>query len=397
MDVLISGAGIAGPTLAWWIVRQGHTVTMVEKASAPRTGGYVIDFWGKGYELAERMGLLGQIEAVGYKVREVRLLASDGHKVGGFPATVFDRATQGNFTSLPRGELARILNAAVAGDVETLFGQEVTALSEDAGGVDVTLSNGETRRVDLVVGCEGIHSQVRDLVFGPEQQFERYLGYAFAALILPDFPVRDEDVYLLHGVPGKSAARFSLRDGSTLALLIWKEADGDAIPHDPESQRAFLRDRFGDCRWEVPAMLARLELARDIYFDRVSQIEIDRWHKRRIALLGDAAFAPSFLAGQGSALAMIGAYVMAGEFEQAHGDIAAGLAAYQARLMPFMRAKQKAARGMAGSFVPSTRIGLALRALVSHLLGIGPVADMFIGPSVRDKIELPDYGMATSR
>jgi 2-polyprenyl-6-methoxyphenol hydroxylase-like FAD-dependent oxidoreductase len=392
MDVLISGAGIAGPCLAWWLLRQGHAVTLVEKAAKPRTGGYIIDFWGKGYDLAERMGLMPQIQAVGYHVNEVRFVGDDGRRRGGFDVGVFDRATGGRFVTLPRGELARVLFEAVGNGVEALFGDEISAFEQDAGGVTVSLASGAERRCDLLIGTEGIHSRTRDLAFGPEGRFERFLGYSFAAYTIPGYPQRDPNVYVMHGEPGRQAARFALRDGTTLALLIWRDEAGMPAPHEPARQRAMLRERFAGGAWEVSALLAGLDQADDLYLDRMSQIRMDRWHHGRVALLGDAAFAPSFLAGQGSALAMIGGYVLAGELSRAGGDVLAALAAYEQRLMGFMRGKQDAAKGMASYFVPHSRFGLAVRAAVSRLLGVGWFADLLIGRSLRDRVDLPEYG-----
>lgn len=391
MDVLISGCGIAGPTLAWWLARAGHTVTILEKAPALRTGGYVIDFWGKGYDLAERMGLMPRLEAAGYHVREVRFVDDAGHARGGFGADAFANATLGRFISLPRGELASAIRAALPPSVETRFGCEIAALEQDERGVAVTLSDGAALHADLVVGAEGVHSRVRELVFGPEARFERFLGYGFAAWTVPGYPHRSEDVYVMHGEPGRQAARFTLRGGATLILLIWREADAAAVPHDAAGQRAFLRERYADGGWEVPEMLATLDDAEDLYLDRVSQIEMDSWRLGRVALVGDAAYAPSFLAGQGSALAMIGAYVLAGELARAPADVPGALAAYEARLAGFMRSKQVAARGMAGSFVPKTAWGVWLRDELARVLNVRFLARRMFTASLRDQIELPDY------
>jgi 2-polyprenyl-6-methoxyphenol hydroxylase-like FAD-dependent oxidoreductase len=391
MDVLISGAGIAGPNLAWWLLERGHRVTIVEQAPELRTGGYIIDFWGKGYDLAERMGLMPRIEDVGYHVKTVRFVGTGGRRLGGFKVSVLDRATHGRFISLPRGELGRALFQAIEDRVEAMFGDEIARLEQDADGVSVRFEGGTERRFGLVVGAEGIHSRTRELVFGPEERFERFLGYHFAAYTIDGYPMRDPDAYVMYGEPGRQAARFTLHGGSSLVLLIWRDPQGAAIPHDEGGKKALIRAAFAGARWEVPAFLEGLETAGDLYLDRVSQIRMDRWHEGRIVLVGDAAFAPSFLAGQGSALAMIGGYVLAGELARAPGDIPAALAAYQQRLMDFMRSKQNGAIGMAPSFVPKTHLGLLVRALASRLLGIGWFADLVIGRSVRDQIELPNY------
>jgi 2-polyprenyl-6-methoxyphenol hydroxylase-like FAD-dependent oxidoreductase len=383
MDVLISGCGIAGPTLAWWLARAGHTATIVEKAPALRTGGYVIDFWGKGYDLAERMGLMPRLQDVGYHVREVRFLDDAGKRRGSFGVDAFTTATMGRFVSLPRGELASAIHGALPAEVKTRYGCEVAAIEQDERGAAVMLSNGTALHPDLVVGAEGIHSRVRDLVFGPEAAFERFLGYGFAAWTVHGYPHRDETAYIMHGEPGRQVARFTLRGGATLILLIWREDDAAAVPHDTAGKREFLRRRYAGGGWEVPEMIGTLDSAEDLYLDRVSQIEMEHWQRGRVALVGDAAYAPSFLAGQGSALAMIGAYVLAGELARAPDDIPAALKAYEGRLAGFMASKQNAARGLAGSFVPKTRWGVWLRDELSRVLNVVR--------SLRDQIALPDY------
>jgi 2-polyprenyl-6-methoxyphenol hydroxylase-like FAD-dependent oxidoreductase len=197
MDVLISGAGIAGPTLAWWLRRDGHRVTLVEKAPELRSGGYIVDFWGKGYELAGRMGLLPRLEQVGYHVKEVRFVAGDGQRRGGFSTEVFDRATHGRFVSLPRSELSRAIFEAIEGQIEAIFGDEIVALEREPGRVAVRFASGHRRAFDLLVGAEGVHSPTREMLFGPEARFERFLGYNFAAYTLQGYPRRDLDTYVM--------------------------------------------------------------------------------------------------------------------------------------------------------------------------------------------------------
>ncbi|WP_338466048.1 FAD-dependent monooxygenase [Novosphingobium sp. ZN18A2] len=390
MDVLISGAGVAGPCLAWWLLENGHRVTIVERAASPRTGGYIVDFWGQGYDIAERMGILPRLLDAGYRLDELRLVDADGQRQSGVRGKAFLSVTDGRFISLPRGELSLALVDVVKDRARMQFADSIAAIRQDAQGVDVTFEHAPSRRFDLVVGCEGLHSRTRDLAFGPREAFERYLGYQFAAWIMPDYPHRDEDAYLAYGEPGRTAARFTLRDGTSLALFLWRDAEGEPIPHEEAGQRALLRRRFAGMAWEAAEMLAALDGARDLYLDRIAQIRMDRWHKGRVALLGDAAFGPSFLAGQGAALAMIGAYVLAGELRRAE-TVEAALSAYHARLAGFMKAKQDAALPIGRAFVPETPFGIRFRAAVGRLMNVGWIAKAAFGRTLTDRIDLPDY------
>jgi 2-polyprenyl-6-methoxyphenol hydroxylase-like FAD-dependent oxidoreductase len=391
MKILISGAGIAGPAMAWWLLEDGHEVTIVERAATPRSGGYIIDFWGKGYDLAERMGLLPRLLAAGYDVEEVRLVDREGRRLSGIDGKSFGAVTNGRFTSLPRGELSLALVDAIADRATMVFGDSIASLVQKPDGVEVTFEGAAADRFDLVIGAEGLHSRTRDLVFGPTEHFERFLGYRFAAWIMPDYPHRTADTYMAYGEPGRQTARFSLRDGTSLALFIWEEAASPPHLSGDAARIAFLRERFAGMGWEVPAMLAALDRARDLYVDRISQIRMDRWHKDRVALVGDAAFGPSFLAGQGAALAMIGAYVLAGELKQSGNTIDVALNAYHARLARFMAGKQDAARPVARAFVPRTAFGIWFRTQVAQLMNIGWIARAAFGQTLTDQIDLPDY------
>jgi 2-polyprenyl-6-methoxyphenol hydroxylase-like FAD-dependent oxidoreductase len=224
--VLISGIGIAGPALAHWLLRHGFAPTLVERAPQLRTGGYVIDFWGAGYDIAEEVGLMPEILRAGYRIREVRLVDARGRRVGGFDADAFRAATLGRFTTLPRGELGRILYGAVAGKAETLFGDSVTCLEEDTDGVRVRFEHGVPRRFDLVIGADGLHSAVRALTFGPESRFEKFLAFVVAAFEIHGYRPRDENVYVAHAVPGRQIARFAMRDDGTMILVV--VADGES-------------------------------------------------------------------------------------------------------------------------------------------------------------------------
>jgi 2-polyprenyl-6-methoxyphenol hydroxylase-like FAD-dependent oxidoreductase len=394
MRVAINGAGIAGCTLAWWLNRAGHEVLLLEQAPRPRRGGYVIDFWGLGYDIAEKMGLIPQVRAQGYQVSEVRFVDRAGRRCGGFGADVFGRMTGGRFTSLRRSDLAAAIYGAIDGRVETRFGDSIARLEPAGAGLRVAFERGAPREVDLAVGADGLHSRVRALAFGPQPDYERSLGYHVAAFELEGYRPRDERVYVSHAVPGRQVSRFAMRGERTLFLLVFRD---DAMPGpapDGDAQRkAMLRQVFAGVGWECPRILEALEGVDELYFDRVSQIRMDAWASGRTVLVGDAAACVSLLAGEGTGLAMAEAYVLAGELGRHAGEPAAALAAYQARMQPLLRAKQRSAANFASAFAPRTALGLGFRNLVTRLLRLPAVADYFIGRDLRDDLRLPDYAL----
>ncbi len=392
MRIAINGAGIAGPTLAYWLQRSGHEVLLVEEAPRPRGGGYVIDFWGIGYDVAERMGVLPRIRELGYQVREVRFVGRDGRRRGGFPVEALQRVTRGRFTSVRRADVSAAVFQALDGRVETLFGDSITEVRDEGDRVRVGFLRATSREVDLVVGADGLHSRLRRQVFGPESEFERPLGYHVAAFEATGYRPRDELVYVSHAVPGRQVSRFSMRDDRTLFLFVFRDeylpAGSAGVEADPKPALARV---FADVGWECPRMLEVMQGAGDVYYDRVSQIRMDRWSRGRTALVGDAAACVSLLAGEGTGLAMAEAYVLAGELQACGGDHVAALGRYQERLMPFLRGKQQSAARFASSFVPGSAIGIGFRNLVTRLLTVPPLAEYFIGRDVRDDIALPEY------
>ena len=223
MRIIINGVGIAGPTLAYWLRRAGHEVVLVEEAPQLRRGGYVIDFWGLGYDIAEKMGLIPRIRELGYQVREVRFVDRHGRRSGGFSVDVFGRLTHGRFTSLRRSDLAATIYQALDGQVETIFGDSVASVDDAGQRVRVSFDHAAPREADLVIGADGLHSRVRQLAFGPEAGFEVSLGYHVAAFEVEGYRPRDELVYVSHGVPGRQVSRFTMRDDKTLFLFVFRD------------------------------------------------------------------------------------------------------------------------------------------------------------------------------
>lgn len=335
-SVLISGMGIAGSTLAYWLTLHGFEATLVEIAPHLRTGGYVIDFWGRGFDVAEKMGILPEIKREGYDIKELRLLNSRGKRVGGLNAEFFRAATSGRYVSIPRGALAKIIYETVGGRCETVFGDSVTKIEQDENEVRVSFERTEPRCFDMVIGADGLHSTVRKLVFGEQDQFEKYLGYRVAAFTVSGYYPRDEDVYVSYSLPGRQVARFAMRNGQTMFLFVFADANSRYDQEPGIDHKDILRAEFGKAGWECPQILEAMKSCGEIYFDRVSQIRMSTWSQGRVSLVGDAAFCPSLLAGQGSALAMFGAYILAGELSRSADQPQKAFHRYEQQLRTFI-------------------------------------------------------------
>ena len=391
MDVLIVGAGIGGPTLAYWLLRAGHRVTIVERAPELRRGGYVVDFWGAGFDVAERMGIVPDLRDRGYTFTQARSVDGAGRRVASVrPATILGDITR--YVTIGRSDLAAAIYDALDGAAELILDDTVRALTDQGIRVRVIFESGPARNFDLVVGADGLHSRVRRLVFGPDERFERYLGIVIAAFEVPGYRPRDESMAVMHADVGFQALRVSLRDDVTLFLLSVRHEG--AVPfEDRQAQQDLLRRALAGGGWETPAILAAMPRAETFYFDRVSQIRMPSWTRGRVALVGDAAACPSFLAGQGSALAMVESYTLAAELSRC-GDHVAAFAGYERRLAPLVRSKQDAATGLGLAFAPKNRLQLFVRNSVMRLMALPRVGDMVMGRSFRDKVELPPFRTA---
>lgn len=387
--ILISGAGIGGPALAFWLRRYGFAPTLIERAPSFRDGGYMIDEWGVGYDLIEHMGLLPEALKAGYFIEHVRFVDEHGKRLSGFEGDLFRVALKGRFFSIPRGDLARLIFERI--DAETRYSTSIEALHENAQGVEVTFNHGPPERFDMVIGADGLRSRVRECAFGPEQSYEKYLGYYAASFVTQGYPHRNEKTYLSFSKPGRSIARYALRGDRSAFLFVFAK-DKRISCRETSLHKAVLHETFGRDGWETPEILARMDQADDLYFDAVSQIRMPQWSKGRIALVGDAAHCPSLMAGAGSAFAMLGAYILAGELKQADGDYAKAFAAYESRMRPFIEKQQRDAEKFAPSFAPKTRLGLAVRDMVLNLMKIRPLAIWFMRRNFANAFDLPDYG-----
>ncbi len=390
MRIAISGAGVAGPAFAHWMRRAGHDVTLIEAASSFRTGGYLIDFWGLGYSIAEKMGIDEDIRKVGYQIQELHAVGPDGRTNASLHVETIRRATNDRYISVARGDLAAAIYRTVENDIETIYSDTITAIEDEPDHVSVRFKHARPRDFDMVIGADGLHSKVRELVFGPERIFARYLGCQVAACVIEGYRPRDELVYVTYNLTGRHIGRFALDDDRTLVLFIFRSSS-PYIPGSLDSCKALLRSHFTDAGWESPQILAALDDVDDIYLDVVSQIRMDRWYSGRVALIGDAAACVSLLAGEGTGLALAEAYVLAGELAMTQGDPSRAFAAYQSRLHRFIEDKQDSATKFVSVFAARTKLGIWLRNAGIRAMNLPFVGDLVVARALRDDIDLPDY------
>ena len=356
MDVLISGASIAGPALAYWLGRFGFRPTVVEIAPELRTGGNAVDFRGPLHlGLLRRMGVLQDLEKVRTGGTAMRFVDADGKRLMEMPADF-----AGGDLEVLRGDLSRVLCAAGTSS-QYLFDDTITALGETPDGVEVTFRSGLRRRFDLVIGADGVHSTVRRLTFGPEEQFVRHLGYYVASWDVPNEWELTRD-WLGYNVPGRMiSVGGDHRDpsqGSVFAAFASPKIDYDR--HDRDAQRQILRDRFGGLGWLTPRLLDSLDTAPDLYFDQICRVDITPWHRGRVALVGDAASGAT-IAGQGNGTAMVEAYALAGELALAGGDHRVAFPRYEALVTKFAQRTKKGGDTTGRFLAPRTAHGLKIR------------------------------------
>ncbi len=392
-SILISGAGIAGPTLAYWLLRQGFTPTIVERAPQFREGGYMLDFWGVGYDVAERMNLLPRLREVGYFIEWIRFVEEKNRVRSELGGDAFRRAIGKRFISLPRGDLAKAIFDKIAGNVEVIFDDSVVAIQEDSTGVNVAFERTTPRHFDLVAGCDGLHSITRELVLGAEKQFDKYLGYYAASFVTTGYPYSDDRAYVSYAAPARQISRYALRGGRTAFLFVFAREEPFVEHPDHLDAKKILHETFSNDRWvEIPEILNRLVNCNDLYFDSISQIRMPSWSRGRTVLLGDAAYCPSLLAGEGAAFAMAGAYILAGELQRANGNHVRAFRAYEESFRVFIERKQHAAVRFAASFAPRTRFGLLVRDVVLRAASLPFIGNWLMKRLVADQFDLPVYG-----
>lgn len=368
---LIVGAGIAGLATALRLRQIGWEPTLIEQAPARRTGGYVVAFFGRGYDAAEHMGILPALRARHFGPVEMAYLKPDGRHRFTVPSRTVRALLGERGLTLMRGDIEATLFEQVDGQVPIRFGTTLTAVEQHAHGVRVELDDGTTLEADLLVGADGLHSEVRHLVFGPETRFRRDLGHIIAATTLDHLPDgAPERAFTTVTRIGHLFTIADLGPGRTAAFFTYDTPDPAAeLAKDP---RQALEPIYRDIPWAAPQVIRNLP-ADGVYFDSVSQIVTDRWSKGRVVLVGDAAWCVTLFAGYGTSLAVAGAYELGTALQRHSGDLPAALRAWEADLRPEAEERQAMGRRNSGSHAPASRLDLLKRDIPLRLSSLPPV------------------------
>ncbi|MBV9847235.1 MAG: FAD-dependent monooxygenase [Kutzneria sp.] len=392
-DVLICGAGIAGTTLAYWLSRSGFKPTVVEHAPAPRPGGQAVDLRGAGRIVVERMGLLGRVRAIGLEQHGLALVGSTGRIAARLPTESFGGEGIVSEIEVLRGDLCEVLYEATLPHTEYLFSDTITGIQQRPDGVTVTFDKSPRRRFGLVVGADGLHSAVRGLVFGPESHCVRPLG-CYTAWFTADTDVELDGWFLMYNAPGGLvvSARPGRLAGEIKAGLSFRSPPIAYDRGDLTGQRNIVARRFAGIGWETPRLLNAMRAASDFFFDSMGRVYLDCWSRDRVTLVGDAAYCSTPLTGLGTSLALVGAYVLAGELATAGGDHDVAFSRYQSVMRPYVTRGQQLPPGGLAGFAPRNRVVIRSRALTMHWMTRWPFRKLFAAQFGKASgIVLPDY------
>lgn len=336
--VLISGASVAGPTVAYGLARHGWDVTVVERAAGIRAGGYSVDFRGDAFGVLEDMGILGELRSHDTRMCGTDIVDADGTVIQELPAEEFAGEME-----VPKADLTRILHRVTADDVRYIFGDSIRALTQDAGGVHVEFEHAASADYDVVVGADGVYSTVRRLAFGPHDDYLHHLGMSGVGFTIGNYLGLNHRV-LLQPAPGRAVLLFSANDRERMTVSLSFATDtarDDRL--DRAQQEALTRQAFADAGWEVPRLLDEMTNAADLLFASTCQIEMDGWSTGRIVLVGDAAACAAPTSGMGTSQALIGAHFLAAQLGRAATHTTA-FEAYERELRPYVEANQEKGR-----------------------------------------------------
>lgn len=390
-NILISGAGIAGVSLAYWLKRSGFNPSIIEVSPELREGGYAIDFMGAGYRVAEKMGIIPDLEKVDMDISKLVFVDKNNREKGSMNYRKIKKVMNGRALTLLRSDLAKVIYTHLDKDIEIIFGDTIDQIEQDDQKVIATFRSGVTRSFDLVVGADGLHSNVRSLVFGSEAQYEKYYGYYTSSFTLDNF-FHEGRAFSMYNVPGKQVAIYSHSENKTGAFFVFTSPEKLLYQHhDIEKQKQILENEFINVGWKCRELLSKMDGTTDFYFDSISQIRMENWSRGRVTLVGDAGYCPSLLSGKGSTLAMVGAYILAGELKQAEGNYKTAFDNYENLFKPFMARKQKAAQSFAKSFIPKSNFGIKVRNMAFQLMSLPVFSRLFMNQFKDSELKLKEY------
>jgi 2-polyprenyl-6-methoxyphenol hydroxylase-like FAD-dependent oxidoreductase len=379
--VLISGASIAGPSLAYWLSHYGFDVTVVERAVALRRAGQAVDFKGPIHmSVLRRMGILDDVKNAAVPTEDGLIIDASGRKIGVSPGAFI-----GGDINIPRGDLSQIIYELTADKCEYIFGESITSLHETTDGIDVTFAHGSPRTFDLVFGADGMHSNVRKLAFGPETEYVHHLGYYY---VLADLNTGSDQV--MYSEPGRTTI---LGGSKASAFLVFASDELPPSRDNVDVQKQQVIKAFAGGAWRIPELMAKLPDASEFYLDSISRATVDRYSRGRVALLGDSAWGNA-LGGFGTGLAMVGAYVLAGELHRADGDYRAAFGRYESAYRDYASVSEKINGGQL--LAPVTRRGIRLRNFAMTALSkFAPLIKLVERPA-RVNLKLEDYEIVTT-
>lgn len=385
MKILISGGGFAGMTAAYWLKQYGMTPIVVERSGSERTGGYAIDYFATAYDVGERMGIIPQLAAQPIDADFLGFVDSNGENIARLSMMSIRKAFRGKYLPLMHRTIEEALYHSVRDNVEFRFNTTVSAVEQFADSVSVTLSDGTTESFDLLIGADGVHSRVRELVFGLEQDYAHFMGYHFALYPLPN-QYNLPKAWLNYNEPGRQVGAYPDRvPGETVVFLTWRAED---TPIPPRSERlAHLRKIYDGTAWLGGQLVNDATPDTEIFMDTVTQIRMEHWSRGRVVLVGDACGCPTFLSGQGASLAMGGAYILAQELAR-NQNYADAFTFYEHRMLPQTTLRQDKARDFAKTFVPDSKLGVTVAHIGEKIIMrdrfTGLFGDFMMGDSILD-------------
>lgn len=390
---LISGGSIAGPATAYWLKHYGFDVTLVERAPQVRMGGYPIDVRGSAIRVVDKMGMLPRVRAAHINTKKISMVDEAGKAFAVIKPDDLLGSEENVDVELPRWNLSSLLYDATRNSVDYQFNDSIASLEETSDGVHVTFQSGRKDTFDIVIGGDGMHSNTRRLVFGPEEPFLHYLGYTFAGFTMPNTAGLDQE-NVMHFADNRVAALYAVRNFDRLFAFFCTRRPYPANEdmRDVNTQRRVIRDTFADMSWRVPEMVDAFETADDIFCDSVAQIKMPTWSKGRVALVGDAAYGPSFMTGQGTSMALVGAYILAGELN-ANKDHGVAFERYQNLMRKYVEDCQSMAQKDNWRYIPHTKEDIEPRrkAFADIMRQAGNNEKALANRKIYNSIEVPEY------